>query len=213
MAPAPTPNPTLSIANASTTEGGYATFNITLTGTVSSAVTFKPTLDGDQSSLGAMEYSINGTTWISAKNGVTIPKGVNSAQLRVATMDDSTDEATQSFSLSTGKITGATNSSGVTATATVLDNDDAPVIKTITNASESEGSTLVHKVTLSNASSSATSFAMNVTGDAASDLSKATFSKGVSYNAQNKQIPGIYGNYFFNQLVFFKSVLLFRLPH
>ena len=74
------------------------------------------------------------------------------------------------------------------ATGTITDNDGAPTITSVSADTQVEGSSLTHTVSLSNASSVASSFAFSIAGSgsnptAAADTSTPVFSDGVTYNS------------------------------
>ena len=161
--PANDDRPVLSIDSLTVTEGGYATFTAILSNTSTTAVTFTPSMTSGTAALGidtsaasALEY-YNGTAWVSASGGVSIPAGSTSVQLRLQTTDDLLDEALESFSL-TGTVTsGNTANASATGMASITDNDATPrfSINDIT-VNEAAG-TATFTVTLSAASGQATS--------------------------------------------------------
>ena len=73
---------------------------------------------------------------------------------------------------------------GVTATGAIIDNEGAPVVSSVTSDAQTEGTSLVHTVTLSGASASATTYAFSLSGvdaTAGSDFTNApVFSNGVT---------------------------------
>ena len=71
----------LTISSPTVTEGGYATFTASLSNTSTTAVTFTPSLTSgsaiigtDTSAASSLQY-YNGTSWVSAAGGVSIPAG------------------------------------------------------------------------------------------------------------------------------------------
>ncbi|WP_310491878.1 Calx-beta domain-containing protein [Dechloromonas sp.] len=139
--------PTLSIDSPTVTEGGYATFTATLSNASTTAVTFTPSLTGGMATLGTdtsaastLQY-YNGTAWVSATGGVTIPAGSTSVQLRLQTTDDLLDEPAENFSL-TGTVTsGNTANASATGTASITDNDTTPTVGTAGAVLSEEGLT------------------------------------------------------------------------
>jgi hypothetical protein len=163
---------TVTLSNPSTTATTYA---LTLSdGTATAGTDYTATLTNASFSNGV---TISGGT-------ITVPAGVTSFTVTVPTLGDSIDEADESYTLSVG---------GVAALGTVLDDDAAPTISSVTAATQTEGTSLVHTVTLSNASSSATSFAYSLGGGSATggsvDYSDATFSNGVTLSGGVLTVP------------------------
>ena len=139
--------PTLSIDSPTVTEGGFATFTATLSNASTTAVTFTPslangtaTLGTDTSATGTLQF-FNGTAWVSATGGVSIPAGSTSVQLRLQTTDDLLDEQAENFSL-TGTVTsGNTANASATGVATIIDNDTTPTVGTASAVLSEEGLT------------------------------------------------------------------------
>ncbi|MFH1660823.1 MAG: Calx-beta domain-containing protein, partial [Pseudomonadota bacterium] len=137
--------PTLSIDSPTVTEGGYATFTATLSNASTTAVTFTPSLTGGTATLGTdtsaastLQY-YNGTAWVSAAGGVSIPAGSTSVQLRLQTTDDLLDEPAENFSL-TGTVTsGNTANASATGTASITDDDTTPTVGTAGAVLSEEG--------------------------------------------------------------------------
>jgi hypothetical protein len=171
-----------SVTNASVTEGGDLVHTVTLSNASSVATSFAFSLAGNTASagdFGAPSFS-NGVTL--AAGNLSVPAGVTSFTVTYPTSADTTDEADETVDLSVG---------GVAAVGTIVDNDNAPTIQSVTNASVTEGGDLVHTVTLSNASSVATSFAFSLAGNTASagDFGAPSFSNGVTLAAGNLSVP------------------------
>ena len=87
-----------------------------------------------------------------------MPAGVTSFTVTVPTTADTIDEANETYTLTVGAASG---------TGTINDDDAAPTIQSVTAATQVEGTSLVHTVTLTNASSSSTSFAYTLGGGSA----------------------------------------------
>ncbi|MBP6188517.1 MAG: type I secretion C-terminal target domain-containing protein, partial [Azonexus sp.] len=137
--------PTLSIDSPTVGEGGYATFTATLSNASTTAVTFTPSLTGGTATLGTdtsaastLQY-YNGTAWVSASGGVTIPAGSTSVQLRLQTTDDLLDEPAENFSLSGTVTSGNTANGSATGTASITDNDTTPTVGTAGAVLSEEG--------------------------------------------------------------------------
>ena len=137
--------PILTIDSPTVTEGGYATFTASLSNASTTAVTFTPALANgtailgtDTSAAGTLQY-FNGTSWVSATGGVSIPAGSTSVQLRLQTTDDLLDEANETFTL-TGTVTsGNTKNASAQGTATITDNDTTPTVGTSNAVVSEEG--------------------------------------------------------------------------
>ncbi|MEO7577504.1 MAG: DUF4347 domain-containing protein, partial [Massilia sp.] len=121
--------PTMSVSNVTVSEASpYAVFNVSLDKPAPAAVSFTPTLasgtatvGADTGSSSALEY-YNGSSWVSASGGVTIASGATSVLVRTAITNDTSYEGPESFTLSTGAVTGSVaNASGATGTGTIKD--------------------------------------------------------------------------------------------
>jgi len=152
--PANDDRPTLNIDSPTITEGGYATFTATLSNTSTTAVTFTPSLTGGTATLGTdtsaastLQY-YNGTAWVSASGGVSIPAGSTSVQLRLQTTDDKLDEPAENFSLTATVTSGNTSNVSATGLATINDNDSAPVAVVDTNSMLEDAGTVNGNVLL-----------------------------------------------------------------
>jgi VCBS repeat-containing protein len=115
---------------------------------------------------------------------ITVPAGVTSFTVSVETDSDTVDESDETIDITVG---------GVTATGTIEDNDAAPTIVSISDENQAEGVTLVHDVTLSNASSVDTTFAFSLVGDTATEgddfINPPSFSNGVILSGGNITVP------------------------
>ncbi|MBV7564673.1 Ig-like domain-containing protein [Pseudomonas sp. sia0905] len=177
-------------------EGDNAVFTVNLTNASSTATTFSLALNAGTAAAGS-DYNgtltnqsfSNGVTYNAANGTVTVPAGVTSFTVTVPTVDDTVFEPAETFSLTVG---------GKTGTATIVDNDAAPTIGTVSAAVDSgggqvdEGDNAVFTVNLTNASSTPTTFSLTLnagTATAGSDyngtLTNQSFSNGVTYNAAN----------------------------
>ncbi|MES2818285.1 MAG: VCBS domain-containing protein, partial [Pseudomonadota bacterium] len=122
--------PAISVSSVSVAEGAVAQFLVSLDKTSTAPVSFSPVLQSlsavigsDTAAASQLEY-YNGSTWEVLSGPVTIAAGELSVMLRIATADDSEVESDQTFSLSTGPVSGTvTNLNGATGIATILDND------------------------------------------------------------------------------------------
>ena len=112
-----------------------------------------------------------------------MPAGVTSFTVTISTTNDFIDESDESVDLTVG---------GVAATGTIEDNDAAPTISSVTSESETEGSDLVHTVTLTNESAVPTTFSFVLAGNTAAvtDFTNPpTFSNGVTLSGGDITVP------------------------
>ena len=152
------------ISLTSVTEGEEAIFTVTLSGSASQPTHYELSLA--TGSAGAEDFNTNPSALsfsdgVTYSNGqVTVPAGVTSFTVSVATTDDTTDEASESFTLSVG---------GTTGSATIVDNDAAPTVSAVSPALNADGTAVIEgeaalfTVTLSNASSVATHYELSLT--------------------------------------------------
>ncbi|WP_345776001.1 beta strand repeat-containing protein [Vibrio rotiferianus] len=129
----------------------------------------------------------DGVTYDANTGQITVPAGVTMFSATVDTTQDTIDEPDETFDLQVG---------GVTGTATIQDDDDAPVITEVALVGETvpEGQPAEFKVTLSNVSSSDQTYTIGLVNGTAGDndydtnLSNIVFSDGVTYDANTGQI-------------------------
>jgi len=177
---------TLSIGNASATEGSPLEFALSLSNPSYEAITFNLTAGtpgtatpGTDYETATFEYSTNGgTTWSAATgNNVTFAAGATDMLVRVDTAPDSTYEPDETMTLSASVVSG-------TATATdtgvgTITNDDAAPTLTIGDATATEGSPLEFALSLSNPSYEAITFNLTAgtpgTATPGTDYETATF--------------------------------------
>ncbi|MFV9657656.1 VCBS domain-containing protein [Pseudomonas sp. NY15366] len=124
--------PTLSVSSPSLTEGDYAEFIVSLDKRSTTAISFSPVLVSGSANVGvdtgtdAQLERFDGSQWVAVNGPVSIAPNELSVRLRIATVDDSFVETSESFSLRTGPISGTvTNLGGAEGIATLLDNDVA----------------------------------------------------------------------------------------
>jgi hypothetical protein len=141
------PLPTVNVGNATVTEGGPAVFTVTLSNPSYQTVTVNYATANGTATAG-IDY-----TW--ASGTITFAPGETSKTVSVATIDDTTDEPDEIFTLNLTSATNAALGSPSSGTGTVVDNDAAPSI-TVTDVTVTEGdsgsSPAVFTVTLSNPS-------------------------------------------------------------
>ncbi len=137
------PAATVSVSDASATEGGNVAFTVTLSEAVSSAVTVDyATSDGTAEA---------GSDYTAASGVLTFAAGQTSKVIPVATIDDATiDAATETFSLSLSNPSSRLGLGASSATGTITENDIGLVIS---NGSGSEGGAIRFNVTRSGATS------------------------------------------------------------
>ncbi|MFT3807559.1 Calx-beta domain-containing protein [Arenimonas sp.] len=151
--------PTLSIADASTSEGNSGTktlgFTVSLSQAAATAVTLNVATSNGTATSGS-DYSALSQT------GVTIPAGSTSATVNVTINGDTTVEPNETFNVALSNVSGATLGDG-SATGTITNDDTAPTPSlSIADVSTSEGNsgtkTLTFTVSLSSAASTAVTY-------------------------------------------------------
>ncbi|MGB5419096.1 gliding motility-associated C-terminal domain-containing protein, partial [Algibacter sp.] len=159
-------------------EGTDLVHTVTMSGSSATPETYTYTLT-DNTTDSATDYSAATFSDGVVNNGdgtITVPAGVTSFTVTSATTDDALSEGNEFYDLVID---------GVTATGTIIDGDSVVVI-TVTDATVTEGTDLVHTVTLSVASATDETFTYILsdnTTDSATDYSAATFSDGVTYDS------------------------------
>ncbi len=118
----------------------------------------------------------NGVTFDQISGMITIPAGVSVFEVTFSGIDDLIDENDETYEVSID---------GISATGTIIDNDEVTV-QNITNAAEEEGLDLVHTVTMSGASATDEIYPFSIiddTTEGAADYNfPPTFSGGVTYD-------------------------------
>jgi surface adhesion protein len=149
---------TLSITgSASVTEGASGSYTLTLTSPALTAVTVNLTYSGT---------AANGSDYTGVAS-VTIAAGASSANFSIATIDDTIDEiAAESFTVSIGTTSGGgfenlvVSGTNGSVTTVIVDNDPAPTITVSSPTVAENGGFAVFTVSLSNASSTATTVSL-----------------------------------------------------
>ncbi|MFM9834961.1 MAG: retention module-containing protein, partial [Methylophilaceae bacterium] len=171
-------------------EGTSLVYNVSLSSSASTPTSFAFNLGGGTAStadIGAPVFS-NGVTYNSTTGQITVPAGVTSFTVTVATVQDPIHEGNETLPLTIG---------GVTGTGTIIDDDPVPTITSVEPGAPGvgddaviEGTNLVYNVNLSNPSSTPTSFVFNLGGGTAGagDIGAPVFSNGVTYNSTTGQI-------------------------
>ncbi|EOI0111747.1 Calx-beta domain-containing protein, partial [Vibrio cholerae] len=185
--PADDDRPAVSAISSPTVSEGYsATFDVSLSNASTTATTVTLTLVGESAT---KNVDFNGTSVTVIINGVSKPVSVNddgtfsvdvpanttTFSVSVETTDDDVYEASETFTLS-GKT--ATQTSTIKGTATIKDDgsvtppdlpadDDRPAVSAISSPTVSEGYSVTFDVSLSNASTTATTVTLTLAGESA----------------------------------------------
>ncbi len=168
-------------------EGTALVHTVTLSGVSAVATSYSLSLADVTATGGGVDYTSTLTNaafsdGVTISGGtITVPAGVASFTVSVPTTLDTINEANETYTLTVGAASG---------TGTITDDDAPPTITTVEPGAPGagddavvEGTSLVYSVTLSNASSVATTFAFSLGGGSASssDFTNApTFSNGVT---------------------------------
>jgi Calx-beta domain/Bacterial Ig domain len=139
--------PTISIADAGdVSEGGVATFVVTLSNPSSQDITFTyNTVDGTA-------VAADGDYVAQSNQQITIPAGSTSAQIQIQTSDDNISELDEAFTVALSNPANATISDG-SGSATIKDTDGLPTISISDAGDVTEGGVATFTVSLSNPSS------------------------------------------------------------
>ncbi len=178
------------VSPATQVEGITLVHTVTLSNASASPTSLAYTLGGGTATAG-VDYGTptfsNGVTLVAGN--LIVPAGVTSFTISVPSSQDTIDEGvSESYNLSVG---------GVATTGTLTDDDAAPTVASVSSASAVEATSLVHTVSLSNASSSPTTFSLALTDgtasgagvDYTSTLTNAAFSNGVTIAAGVITVP------------------------
>ena len=156
-------------------EGHANTFSVSLSNVSTTETVVYLTLDSDSATVGRdtdlslMVSFDGGKTYSYASYGaVTVPAGATGFLVQVVTLQDSVYEGNESY-----KLTATANGGSVSAIGTILDMADLPKVNSVAGDSVAEGSANTFSVSLSNASTSATT--VNLT------LASGTAEKGVDF--------------------------------
>ncbi len=131
-------NPTLSVADASATEGGTMTFPVTLSEAATDDVTATWT-----ASFGSNEENAAAADLASTTGTLTIGMGETTGTFTVSTEGDSTDEHDETFTVTLSDPSNAELATDPTATGTITDDDDPPMLSVEYDVSISESSGFV----------------------------------------------------------------------
>jgi len=134
--------PSLSIADASVTEGGNLVFTVTRAGATGIAISVNyATANGT---------AVAGSDYTAASGTLTFAVGETSKTITVATTDDTAVESNETLTIALSNPTSGATLNRTTATGTIIDNDATPISFAISNAAAVvEGGTLAYTVTKS----------------------------------------------------------------
>lgn len=161
----------------SKTEGNTLVHNVRLSKSTTASTVLPFVIKNGTATLGSdfnePTFS-NGVT----RNGqsITVPANVSSFTASITTIDDSLDESDETYTIESGSLA---------VTGTIVDNDGVipAKITAISNDSKTEGSTLIHNVTLDKVSTTPITFPFTIRNGTAtqnSDFNAPTFSNGVT---------------------------------
>ncbi|MEQ1852782.1 MAG: Calx-beta domain-containing protein, partial [Chthoniobacteraceae bacterium] len=155
--------PTLAVSNVAVTEGtdAFAQFTVSLGNASTTPVSFNLALVNvsalgggtDYGSAGAGNLQVfNGAIWVNATSA-TIAAGQTSVLVRTPVVNDTLDEASETFTLTATRTAGTTTNASATGTATIADDDPTPSLATSNVTVNEAAGTATFTVTLSAASS------------------------------------------------------------
>ncbi|MFA7292479.1 MAG: Calx-beta domain-containing protein [Rhodocyclaceae bacterium] len=182
--------------DATVVEGSGANYAITLTG---GAIAAGQSVTLNIGSGLPVNTATEGVDYNSADGTLTITgpyaNGAVVSNFSVGTTTDALYEGSETFTVSL--IAASVGSAVGSVLTTITDSDSVPTVSNVTSNSATEGSSIVHTVTLSNASSTATTFALSLadvtaTGggtDYTSALTNAAFSNGVTISGGVITVP------------------------
>ena len=171
-------SPSLSIADASVTEGGALVFTVTRAGDTSAAVSATYSTSPGTATTGSDFTSASGT--------VSFAAGQTSATISVSTIDDTVVESAETMSITLSTPTGGAVLGTATATGTINDNDAAPANLAIGSASATEAGSLIFTITRSGNTTNAVSASYATSGGTATSGSDFTAGSGTVSFAANQ---------------------------
>ncbi len=178
--------PGISINDVTVNEAaGTATFTVSLSAASGQAVSVDySTSDGT---------AVAGADYTAASGTLSFAAGETAKTIIINLIEDSVFEGNEGFTVNLSNAANGSLSDAL-GQGTIVDNDAAPSVSSVGAAAAAEGGNLVHTVTLSNASSTASSFAFSLTGASATagtDFNDAviTFSNGVTLSGGNITVP------------------------
>jgi N-acetylneuraminic acid mutarotase len=132
--------PTVSIDDVTVAESGTATFTVSLSAVSGRDVSFDWAASNG-TAIAASDYTFG------SGSGVTISAGSPSTTISLVTLDDSTDEESETFTITLSNLDNA-DPGDLSGEGTITDDDGAPTIS-IADASATEGGTLAFTIYLS----------------------------------------------------------------
>ena len=175
--------PSLSIDSISVNESaGTATFTVTLSAASGQAISVDYASVNGSATAGSDYAAVSGTLNFAA--------GETTKTITVSITDDNLFEGSENFTINLSNPSNAVLGTA-TGTGTIVDNDSAPTVNSISSPSVTEGGDLVYSVALSNPSTVVTSLAYSLGGGSAvaADYSAVSFSDGVTFAGGNLTIP------------------------
>ena len=177
--------PSLAISDVSVNEGaGTATFTVTLSAASGQSVTVNYGTSNGTASAGSDYTAASGT--------LTFAPGVTSQTITVPITNDTVAEPNETFYVNLSAPTNAVIGDAL-GVGTIIDNDLAPTVASVSAASATEAGNLIHTVTLSNASSTPISLAYSLGGGTATVgadyAATPTFSNGVTLSGGVLTVP------------------------
>ena len=153
--------PTLSVSAPSVREdAGQAVFTVSLSRTTDTATSISLALVNGSAQGGGVDYGSTGTnnlqvsldggqTWVDGAS-VTLPAGVASFLVRTPVVSDALREGDETFVLSATAVAGDVSPVPASGTATIVDDETAPVIQPLPDQTVNEGAgTVTFTITLS----------------------------------------------------------------
>jgi hypothetical protein len=179
------PLPTLSINDVTVNEAaGTATFNVTLSAASSQSVSVSYNTSNGTATAG-FDYT-------ATSGSLTFAPGTTTQTVTVNIANDTVFEGTpgETFNVNLLTPTNATIADNL-GVGTIVDDDTAVSIASISSPTAPEGTNLVYSVTLTGSSTTPSTFALTLGGGTAStvDYTTATFSNGVTLSGGALTVP------------------------
>lgn len=146
----------LSLGHATVVEGGAASFVVTRSGNVSTAVSASYATNGGS--------AVSGSDFTSTSGSVNFIPNQTTASILVQTINDSSIEPTETFTLTLSSPSSGANIVGTSGTGTISDNDSSLVVG---DATATEGGVLSFQVTRTGTISTAVSASYATSGGTA----------------------------------------------
>ena len=164
------PTPTVSVSDASASEGDAVEFTVSLSAASSQQVTVQFGTSGGTAA--------SGTDFTAASGTLTFVANETSKTVSVSTTNDSLDEENETFTLTLSSPTNATLGDAI-ATGTIIDNDESsPLTVSVSDGSASEGDAVEFTVSLSAASSQQVTVQFGTSGGTAASGTDFTAASG-----------------------------------